>query len=41
MPRGLEARTAFITGAAGGIGLAIAERLASHGCCVILWDRDS
>lgn len=40
MPRGLDGRTAIITGAAGGIGLGIARRLASDGVRVIIWDRD-
>lgn len=39
MPRGLEGRTAIVTGAASGIGLAIAQGLSSHGVTVIGWDR--
>ena len=37
----LEGRTALITGAARGIGLAIAERLAHEGARVALADRDA
>jgi 2-dehydro-3-deoxy-L-rhamnonate dehydrogenase (NAD+) len=33
-------RTAVVTGGAAGIGLAIAQRLASSGARVALWDRD-
>jgi NAD(P)-dependent dehydrogenase (short-subunit alcohol dehydrogenase family) len=34
-------RTAVVTGGAGGIGLAIAQRLGSSGAAVALWDRDA
>ncbi len=34
-------KAAFITGAASGIGLAIAERLAAEGAAVVLVDRDA
>ena len=37
----LEGRTAVVTGAAHGIGRAIAHRLASEGACVVLMDRDA
>lgn len=33
-------RVAVVTGAAQGIGLAVAEKLASQGCGIALWDRD-
>ena len=35
-----EGRTAAVTGAARGIGLAVARRLAAGGGAVALWDRD-
>ncbi|ETA51966.1 SDR family NAD(P)-dependent oxidoreductase [Ponticoccus alexandrii] len=38
MPRGLNGRTAIVTGAAGGIGHAIAARLAGAGAKVEIWD---
>jgi 3-oxoacyl-[acyl-carrier protein] reductase len=37
----LKSRVAIVTGAARGIGLAIAKRLASSGAKVALWDIDS
>ncbi|MCL7999490.1 bifunctional rhamnulose-1-phosphate aldolase/short-chain dehydrogenase [Brucella sp. 21LCYQ03] len=39
-PKNLAGRVAFITGGAGGIGYASAERLAGEGACVILADID-
>lgn len=36
----LTGKQGFITGSAEGIGLAIAKRLASHGCRVIIHDKD-
>lgn len=36
----LAGRTAIVTGGAGGLGLAIAQRLIAGGAQVILWDRD-
>ena len=36
----LEGRTAFITGAAGGIGLAVAQAFQRHGCNVVIADVD-
>ncbi len=36
----LSGRVALVTGAAAGIGLAIAETLAQEGCCVWIADRD-
>jgi 3-oxoacyl-[acyl-carrier protein] reductase len=40
MPRGLNGRAVIVTGGAGGIGRAIAGRLADHGVRVIIWDRN-
>jgi 3-oxoacyl-[acyl-carrier protein] reductase len=34
-------RTAVVTGGAAGIGLAVAQRLATSGATVVLWDRDA
>ena len=39
-PKALAGRIAVITGAAGGIGRAIAERLAAEGACVVIADLD-
>ena len=39
-PKALAGRIAFITGGAGGIGLATARRLAEEGACVVLSDID-
>ena len=36
-----DGRTAVVTGGAAGIGLAVAQRLASSGARVALWDRDA
>ncbi|WP_265975230.1 bifunctional rhamnulose-1-phosphate aldolase/short-chain dehydrogenase [Brucella intermedia] len=40
-PKSLAGRVAFITGGAGGIGFATAERLAGEGVCVVLADIDA
>lgn len=40
-PKSLAGRVAFITGGAGGIGFATAERLAGEGACVVLADIDA
>ena len=37
----LDGQTAIVTGAARGIGLGIAKRLAHEGCRVVSWDRDA
>jgi 3-oxoacyl-[acyl-carrier protein] reductase len=37
----LHGQTAIVTGAARGIGLGIARRLAREGCRVVSWDRDA
>ena len=39
-PKGLAGRVALVTGAAGGIGLAICRRLLTDGACVVLADKD-
>jgi 3-oxoacyl-[acyl-carrier protein] reductase len=40
MREGLAGQTAIVTGAARGIGLGIAARLAAEGCRVVVWDKD-
>jgi len=40
-PRPLATRIAFVTGAASGIGKAIAHRLAAEGACVVVADLDA
>jgi rhamnulose-1-phosphate aldolase/alcohol dehydrogenase len=39
-PKPMAGRVAFVTGGAGGIGQAVAERLLRAGACVMLADRD-
>jgi rhamnulose-1-phosphate aldolase/alcohol dehydrogenase len=39
-PKPLQGKIALITGAAGGIGAAVARKLLSQGACVVLTDRD-
>jgi 3-hydroxybutyrate dehydrogenase len=41
MPIDLSAKTALVTGAASGIGRAIAEELSAHGACVLLADLNA
>jgi NADP-dependent 3-hydroxy acid dehydrogenase YdfG len=36
----IDGRTAFVSGAASGIGRAVAERLSAHGCAVAIVDQD-
>ena len=40
-PKSLAGRVAFVTGGAGGIGRAIAQRLIGEGACVVLADIDA
>jgi 2-dehydro-3-deoxy-L-rhamnonate dehydrogenase (NAD+) len=40
MSERFEGQVAIVTGAARGIGLGIASRLAHDGCSVVIWDRD-
>ena len=40
-PRSLAGKIALVTGGAGGIGVASAERLLADGACVMLVDRDA
>ncbi len=40
-PKPLAGQVALITGAAGGIGAAVAQRLLADGACVMLTDRDA
>ena len=39
-PVPIDGRTAFVSGAASGIGRAVALRLAAHGCPVAIVDQD-
>src|SRR5207302_942286 len=36
----LSSETVLITGAASGLGNGVAQRLARHGCTLVLWDVD-
>ena len=36
----IDGRTAFVSGAASGIGRAVAQRLSAHGCPVAIVDQD-
>lgn len=40
-PKSLAGKVAFVTGGAGGIGRATAERLVAEGACVVLADIDA
>ena len=40
-PKSLSGRVAFVTGSAGGIGKAIAKKMAQEGACVVLNDVNS
>jgi 3-oxoacyl-[acyl-carrier protein] reductase len=41
MTKRLDGQAAIVTGAARGIGLGIARRLARDGCRIVSWDRDA
>lgn len=40
-PKALSGRVAFVTGSAGGIGKAIAQKFVNEGACVVLSDNDA